>query len=91
MRKQFYYILEPLVNASPKTSTFYNNRAAAYLMKKNYKEAASDSCTAINLDPTNAKAYTRAGKCQLNMGNLAESGRLFQRALELDRKYAQRD
>jgi DnaJ family protein C protein 7 len=79
------------IDASPKTSTFYNNRAAAYLMQKKYKEATFDSRTALELDPTNAKAYARAGKCQLNLGNLEEAGRLLQRAVELDPKSAQRD
>lgn len=60
-------------------------------MQKKYKEAAFDSRTATELDPTNAKAFARAGKCQLNMGNLEESGRLLQRALELDPKSVQRD
>lgn len=60
-------------------------------MQKRYKEATFDSRTALELDPTNAKAYARAGKCQLNMGNLEEAGRLLQRAVELDPKSAQRD
>ncbi|CEI87726.1 hypothetical protein G6F70_007054 [Rhizopus microsporus] len=79
------------IDASPKTSTYYNNRAAAYLMQKKYKEAISDCRTATDLDPTNAKAYSRGGKCHLNMGNVEEAARLLQRAYELDPKSAQRE
>ncbi|KAI9260221.1 hypothetical protein BY458DRAFT_516538 [Sporodiniella umbellata] len=79
------------IEASPNTATYYNNRAAAYLMKKQYQQAATDSLKAVELDPTNAKAYARAGKCQLNIGHLEEAGRLLQRASELDPKAAAKD
>lgn len=60
-------------------------------MQKKYKEAISDCRTATDLDPTNAKAYSRGGKCHLNMGNVEEAARLLQRAYELDPKSAQRE
>lgn len=72
------------VEASPSTSTYYNNRAAALMMQKNYKEAANDCRTATNLDSSNVKAYLRGGKCQLNLGHLEEANRLLQKALEID-------
>ncbi|KAI8880169.1 TPR-like protein [Backusella circina FSU 941] len=72
------------IEASPETSTYYNNRAAAFVMLKNYSEAANDCRIATQLDPTNGKAFLRAGKCQLNMGNLEEAGRQYHSALEIE-------
>lgn len=79
------------IDASPKTSTYYNNRAAALVMQKKYKDAAEDCRTATELDPQNAKAYLRGGKCHLNMGNLEEAGRQYNLAMQIDPKIAQRD
>ncbi|KAI8389219.1 hypothetical protein BD560DRAFT_343989 [Blakeslea trispora] len=79
------------IDASPKTPTYYNNRAAALVMQKKYKDAASDCRIALNLDPQNVKAYLRAGKCHLNMGNLEEASRQYKLAYEIDPKSTQRD
>ncbi|KAI9473915.1 MAG: hypothetical protein EXX96DRAFT_579850 [Benjaminiella poitrasii] len=72
------------IEASPKTSTYYNNRAAALMMQKKYKEAAEDCRMATELDPQNVKAFLRGGKCHLNMGNLEEASRQYDRALQID-------
>lgn len=53
-------------------------------MLANYKEAADDCRTATQLDPSNVKAFLRAGKCQLNLGNLEEAGRQYENALHID-------
>ncbi|GAA5805270.1 hypothetical protein EDC94DRAFT_603024 [Helicostylum pulchrum] len=79
------------IDASPKTSTYYNNRAAALVMQKKYKDAANDCRIATELDPENAKAFLRGGKCHLNLGNLEEAGRQYTRALQIDSKIAQRE
>jgi DnaJ family protein C protein 7 len=62
-------------------------------MLKSYNEAASDCRIATQLDPNNGKAFLRAGKCHLNMGNLEEAGRQYQHALEIEstKNMAQRD
>lgn len=60
-------------------------------MQKKYKDAANDCRTATELDPQNAKAFLRGGKCHLNLGNLEEAGRQYTRALEIDPKIAQRE
>lgn len=78
-----------LSEASPNTATYYANRAAALTMLAKYKEAAEDCRTATQLDPSNIKAYIRAGKCHLNLGNLEESTRQYESALELDKTNAQ--
>ncbi|KAI8979215.1 hypothetical protein BDF20DRAFT_487710 [Mycotypha africana] len=76
------------IDISPKTATYYNNRAAALVMLKKYKEAANDCRTATELDPQNVKAFLRGGKCHLNMGNLEEASRLYNYALQLDSSIA---
>jgi DnaJ family protein C protein 7 len=79
--------------ASPKTGTYYANRAAALTMLKKYKEAADDCRMATNLDPENFKAYLRAGKCHMNLGNLEEASRLYRLVLsqEPNNTQAQRE
>ncbi|KAI8083259.1 uncharacterized protein B0P05DRAFT_536717 [Gilbertella persicaria] len=79
------------IDASPKTSTYYNNRAAALVMQKKYKDAANDCRRVLELDPQNVKAYLRAGKCHLNLGNLEEAGRQLKMASEIDPNSTQRD
>lgn len=53
-------------------------------MQKKYKDAANDCRTAVELDPQNIKAYLRGGKCHLNLGNLEEATRQYDRALQID-------
>lgn len=53
-------------------------------MIKKYKEAADDCRMATNLDPDNVKAYLRAGKCHMNLGNLDEANRQYQIVLSKD-------
>ncbi|KAF7722006.1 hypothetical protein EC973_003789 [Apophysomyces ossiformis] len=77
------------IDASPDTPTYYSNRAAALMMMGKYKEAAEDCRTTTTLDPDNIKAYMRAGKCHLNLGNLEESGRQYEMALQRDGANAQ--
>ncbi|KAI7907551.1 uncharacterized protein BX663DRAFT_539037 [Cokeromyces recurvatus] len=76
------------IELSPNTSTYYNNRAAALMMQKKYKEAAEDCRLAIELDPENVKALLRGGKCHLNMGNLEEASRQYSRALQVDSSHS---
>lgn len=77
------------IAASPSTATYYSNRAAALTMIKKYKEAADDCRMATNLDPENVKAYLRAGKCHMNLGNLEEASRQYQIVLSKDAGNAQ--
>ncbi|CAO3627604.1 unnamed protein product [Cunninghamella blakesleeana] len=77
------------IDASPNTSTYYANRAAALTMLGNYKDAASDCHKAVQLEPENVKALIRGGKCHLNLGNLEESTRQFDKVLSLDKNNVQ--
>lgn len=78
-----------ILELSPNTATYYANRAAALTMLGKYKEAAEDCRTATNLDPSNIKAFCRAGKCHMNLGNLEESTRQYELALQVDQSNAQ--
>ncbi|KAI9487968.1 hypothetical protein BDB00DRAFT_773427 [Zychaea mexicana] len=77
------------IEASPKTATYYANRAAALTMLGKYKEAAADCRSATDIDPSNVKAYMRAGKCHINLGNLEEATRQYEQAYQLDSNNAQ--
>lgn len=78
-----------ILELSSNTATYYANRAAALTMLGKYKEAADDCRTATTLDPNNIKAYCRAGKCHMNLGNLEESTRQYELALQVDQSNAQ--
>jgi len=53
---------------------FYNNRAAAYLMCKKFKECVADCVKSIAIDSTaaNAKAFFRKASAFKAMGKLQE-------------------
>ncbi|KAG0230765.1 hypothetical protein BGW41_002401 [Actinomortierella wolfii] len=77
------------INLEPRNATYFGNRSAALMMLKKYKEAASDCQTAISLDPNFNKAYLRMAKCQLQLGNVSESTRLYNKVLEAEPNNAQ--
>ncbi|KAJ3329253.1 hypothetical protein HDU91_003904, partial [Kappamyces sp. JEL0680] len=53
--------------------TFYNNRAAAHINNNQFKAALSDCLTCLRLDSSQVKAYFRAAKCQVHLGNLDDA------------------
>lgn len=54
-------------------ATFYSNRAAAHLNDNQFKLSLQDCLTASSLDPTMIKAFFRAARCQMHLGNLDEA------------------
>ena len=54
---------------NPNCASFYGNRAAAYMMLDQYKNALSDAQKSISIDDGFVKGYLRAAKCQLMLGN----------------------
>jgi DnaJ family protein C protein 7 len=54
-------------------ATYFNNRAAALLMQKNFKSALADCQAAIDYDKKSIKAYTRAAKCLQGLGKVKDS------------------
>ncbi|KAG9323716.1 hypothetical protein KVV02_006439 [Mortierella alpina] len=77
------------IKLEPTNATYYGNRSAALMMIKKYSEASKDCQTAIRLDSSFVKGYLRGAKCQLQLGNVAESVRLYTKVLELEPNNAQ--
>ncbi|KAF9943935.1 hypothetical protein BGZ70_005236, partial [Mortierella alpina] len=77
------------IKLEPTNATYYGNRSAALMMIKKYSEAAKDCQTAIRLDSSFVKGYLRGAKCQLQLGNVTESVRLYTKVLELEPNNAQ--
>lgn len=49
-------------------------------MLRKYNDAANDCKRAIELDPDNIKAYMRASKCSIHLGNLQDATALLRQA-----------
>ena len=63
---------------------YYGNRAAAYIMKKQFALALEDCEKAIKLDPNYTRGYLRAGKCYTELGRFFEAKRAYDKSIELD-------
>ncbi|KAH3756642.1 DnaJ subfamily C protein [Pelomyxa schiedti] len=66
-----------LTKSKEKQSVYFGNRAQAYMMQNDFRNALSDCETAIALDPSNLKCYLRAGKCHQKLGDLASARSRF--------------
>lgn len=55
------------IAGDPTNVTIFTNRAAAFLMLEKYEEALSDARTAMSLQPSFVKAYSRGAKACLRM------------------------
>ncbi|KNC99703.1 uncharacterized protein SPPG_05083 [Spizellomyces punctatus DAOM BR117] len=65
------------IDIRPTTGMYYANRAAALMMLRRYSDALKDCKRAIELDIDNVKAYLRASKCQLHLGQLEDADRML--------------
>ena len=54
----------------PLNGTYYANRSAALTVLRQYADALRDATKATQLDPDNIKAYVRAAKCALHLGDV---------------------
>ncbi|KAK5906012.1 hypothetical protein CgunFtcFv8_001915 [Champsocephalus gunnari] len=72
------------IGASPKTASYYGNRAATLMMLFRIREALEDSQQAVRLDECFMKGHLREGKCHLLLGNAMAANRCFQKVLELE-------
>uniref|UniRef100_A0A8C7Y9Q7 DnaJ homolog subfamily C member 7 n=1 Tax=Oryzias sinensis TaxID=183150 RepID=A0A8C7Y9Q7_9TELE len=72
------------IDASPKTASYYGNRAATLMMLCRFREALEDSQQAVRLDDGFMKGHLREGKCHLSLGNAMAAARCFQKVLELE-------
>ncbi len=67
----------------PNNAIYVCNRAACWLMVNNYEKAVNDSNFAIALDPLYQRAYERAGKAYLALGNTSKARTHLRRFCEL--------
>ncbi|KAF9585307.1 hypothetical protein BGW38_002946 [Lunasporangiospora selenospora] len=77
------------IKLEPANATYYGNRSAALMMIKKYYDASQDCATSVRLDPAFVKGYLRGAKCQLQLGNVNEASRLYEKVLELEPNNAQ--
>lgn len=70
----------------PKCPAYYGNRAAAYMMKKEYLKALEDARTANSLDSKFTKGYIRAAKCYIATGQTNNALQALHQARELEPK-----
>ena len=64
--------------------SYYGNRAAAKTMIKSFRSAIDDCRLALAIDPSFGKAYLRAGKCFLSLGDFSEARRQLKEAEKLE-------
>jgi DnaJ family protein C protein 7 len=72
------------INLSPDAATYYTNRAAAYLMVLQYKEALNDCEKAIAIDKTNSKAYFRSATALKGLGRIDAAINILNEGLNYD-------
>ena len=61
----------------------FTNRAMAYIKLRKYKEALLDCEQALYLNPSFAKAHTRAYQCYLVVGDLQKAKEACFKAIQL--------
>lgn len=67
-----------------KNPVFYCNRAAVYSKLNNHQQAIKDCHTALSIDPTYCKAYSRLGLAYSSLNRFKEAKDCYLKALELD-------
>lgn len=76
---------ESLGSSDPELlATYYNNRAASNTMILNYEDCIADCDEAIQLLPSNVKAYIRKARASLSLGKLEEASAVANKATIYD-------
>lgn len=78
--------IEAAERAGEPQAAIFANRAAAYMMQNNFKKAILDCQAAIRIDDKYVKAYQRAGKCMVELGEYTRASDFYSTGLELDPK-----
>jgi hypothetical protein len=68
----------------PTNASYFGNRAAAYLMLRQYRQAADDCGRATEIDPNFARGFARGAKANMCMGNFGEVRSRVSRTVKLD-------
>jgi len=72
------------IELCPSCAAYYSNRAATYMMLRQYDKALKDARHSTQIDPTFTKGHLREAKCHLAMGELATATCCYQKVLDLD-------
>ena len=72
------------IGHDPNDKVFYSNRSAAYAQMKDWDKALEDGKKCVEVDPTFAKGYGRAGAAFHGLGQYAEAIDIFSKGLEVD-------
>ncbi|EEC76184.1 hypothetical protein OsI_13520 [Oryza sativa Indica Group] len=76
--------LPPPPVPSPDASVLFANRAHVNLLLGNHRRALDDAARAVQLSPSNVKAYYRAAKAAIALGLLPEAAAFCRRGIEQD-------
>uniref|UniRef100_A0A0E0KJ23 Cns1/TTC4 wheel domain-containing protein n=1 Tax=Oryza punctata TaxID=4537 RepID=A0A0E0KJ23_ORYPU len=76
--------LPPPPVPSPDASVLFANRAHVNLLLGNHRRALDDAARAVQLSPSNVKAYYRAAKAAIALSLLSEAASFCRRGLEQD-------
>jgi small glutamine-rich tetratricopeptide repeat-containing protein alpha len=71
------------VKIDPANAIYRSNRSAAYCALNQFEEAAEDAYTAVQIDPTYAKAWARLGMACLKVDRSKKAHECYARAVEL--------
>ncbi len=81
--------LNNLIQSDSGNAKLFNERAALYYEKENYKEALKDALTSIEIDSTVADFYVTLADAYLGLGKLQPSMQSLDNAIALDPKNMQ--
>ncbi|KAH3686488.1 hypothetical protein WICPIJ_002527 [Wickerhamomyces pijperi] len=78
------------IEASPSANhALYSNRSGAYTSLKQFDKALEDALKTIEINPTWAKGYNRAGAAYYGLGEFLKSKEYYEKTLEIDPSNAQ--
>jgi serine/threonine-protein phosphatase 5 len=71
---------------APTNAIILSNRAQAFIQVENYGLAITDATTALETDPTYAKAYYRRGSCQFALTHYKDARKDFRKVCQMKPK-----
>eukprot|EP01027_Heterolobosea_sp_BB2_P008994 GEZU01013322.1.p1 GENE.GEZU01013322.1~~GEZU01013322.1.p1 ORF type:complete len:304 (-),score=88.34 GEZU01013322.1:14-826(-) len=75
------------INADPRETRAYNNRAVCYMRSQQYEKALADFTTCIEIDPEFPPHYSHRGVCLMSLNRLDEAIADQNTAINLDNNY----
>ncbi|SCW01478.1 LAFE_0E00518g1_1 [Lachancea fermentati] len=72
------------IEALPTNAVYYANRAAAYSSLKRYEEAVKDAESAIEVNPSYSKGYSRLGFAMYALGKPEEALGAYKKVLDIE-------